>query len=201
MNNIREELDIAIVGLSGRFPGANNCNEFWHNLLTGEDQVSRFSVEELIANGHSASKVNADKFDSSFFGYGYNEAEVMDPQTRLMLQCVWHALENAGVNPNKGNRNIGLFLGARSTVQWTMQAMMSEHMENVGGFLASQLSNKDAMSTLISWKLGLQGPSYTLQTACSTSLVSVHQAAQSLLNGECDYAVAGGVSLLLPQQN
>ena len=82
-----------------------------------------------------------------------------------------------------------------------MQAMMSEHMENVGGFLASQLSNKDAMSTLISWKLGLQGPSYTLQTACSTSLVSVHQAAQSLLNGECDYAVAGGVSLLLPQQN
>ncbi|MDQ1924666.1 beta-ketoacyl synthase N-terminal-like domain-containing protein [Massilia pseudoviolaceinigra] len=211
---IREDLDIAVIGLAGRFPGAENCQAFWRNLLTGVDSVSRFSEEELLAAGHDPDKIRnknfvpvngvlqgAEYFDAEFFGYSQAEAAVMDPQTRLMLECVWHALENAGVDPDRRGRNIGLFLGARSTVQWTMQAMLSEQVDNVGGFLASQLSNKDAMSTLISWKLGLQGPSFTMQTACSTSLVSIHQAVQSLLNGECEFAVAGGVSLLLPQQN
>ncbi|TDB54210.1 polyketide synthase [Photorhabdus khanii subsp. guanajuatensis] len=211
---IREDLDIAIVGLSGRFPGAGNCGEFWRNLLMGMDGISRFTEDELLKAGHDASKIRnkdfvpvngvlegAQYFDAEFFGYSQAEAALLDPQTRLMMECVWHALENAGIDPDKRGRNIGLFLGARSTVQWTMQAMLSEQVENVGGFLASQLSNKDAMSTLISWKLGLEGPSFTLQTACSTSLVSVHQAVQSLLSGECDFAVAGGISLLLPQQN
>ncbi|CDL80146.1 SDR family NAD(P)-dependent oxidoreductase [Xenorhabdus cabanillasii] len=211
---IREDLDIAVVGLSGRFPGAEDSNEFWRNLLMGEEGISRFTEEELVQAGHDISKIRnidfvpvngvlagANYFDAEFFGYSQAEAALLDPQTRLMMQCVWHALENAGIDPDKRGRNIGLFLGARSTVQWTMQAMLSEQVENVGGFLASQLANKDAMSTLISWKLGLEGPSFTLQTACSTSLVSVHQAVQSLLSGECDFAVAGGVSLLLPQQN
>ncbi|MDX7986037.1 SDR family NAD(P)-dependent oxidoreductase [Xenorhabdus sp. 12] len=211
---IREDLDIAVVGLSGRFPGAEDSNEFWRNLLMGEEGISRFTEEELVQAGHDISKIRnidfvpvngvlagANYFDVEFFGYSQAEAALLDPQTRLMMQCVWHALENAGIDPDKRGRNIGLFLGARSTVQWTMQAMLSEQVENVGGFLASQLANKDAMSTLISWKLGLEGPSFTLQTACSTSLVSVHQAVQSLLSGECDFAVAGGVSLLLPQQN
>ncbi|MDC9589598.1 beta-ketoacyl synthase N-terminal-like domain-containing protein [Xenorhabdus sp. XENO-10] len=211
---IREDLDIAVVGLSGRFPGAENCTEFWRNLLMGVDGISRFTEEELLQAGHDIQKIRnkdfvpvngvlegANYFDAEFFGYSQAEAALLDPQTRLMMQCVWHALENAGIDPDKRGRNIGLFLGARSTVQWTMQAMLSEQVENVGGFLASQLANKDAMSTLISWKLGLEGPSFTLQTACSTSLVSVHQAVQSLLSGECDVAVAGGVSLLLPQQN
>ncbi len=211
---IREDLDIAVIGLSGRFPGAEDCQAFWRNLVMGMDGVSRFTEETLLAAGHDASKIRnkdfvpvngvldgADWFDAEFFGYSQAEAAVMDPQTRLMLECVWHALESAGVDPDKRGRNIGLFLGARSTVQWTMQAMLSEQVENVGGFLASQLANKDAMSTLISWKLGLQGPSFTMQTACSTSLVSIHQAVQSLLSGECDFAVAGGVSLQLPQQN
>ncbi|OTA15281.1 non-ribosomal peptide synthase [Xenorhabdus vietnamensis] len=211
---IREDLDIAVVGLSGRFPGAENCTEFWRNLLMGVDGISRFTEEELLQAGHDIQKIRnkdfvpvngvlegASYFDAEFFGYSQSEAALLDPQTRLMMQCVWHALENAGIDPDKRGRNIGLFLGARSTVQWTMQAMLSEQVENVGGFLASQLANKDAMSTLISWKLGLEGPSFTLQTACSTSLVSVHQAVQSLLSGECDFAVAGGVSLLLPQQN
>ncbi|MBI6547450.1 SDR family NAD(P)-dependent oxidoreductase [Xenorhabdus lircayensis] len=211
---IREDLDIAVVGLSGRFPGAENSSEFWRNLLMGVDGISCFTEEELLQAGHDISKIRnkdfvpvngvlagANYFDAEFFGYSQAEAALLDPQIRLMMQCVWHALENAGIDPDKRGRNIGLFLGARSTVQWTMQAMLSEQVENVGGFLASQLANKDAMSTLISWKLGLEGPSFTLQTACSTSLVSVHQAVQSLLSGECDFAVAGGVSLLLPQQN
>ncbi|WP_434627414.1 SDR family NAD(P)-dependent oxidoreductase [Chromobacterium sp. CV08] len=211
---IREDLDIAVIGLAGRFPGADDCGQFWRNLLMGVDGTSRFSEEELLAAGHDAAKIRnkdfvpvngvlagAQCFDAEFFGYSQAEAALLDPQTRLMLECVWHALENAGVDPDRRGRNIGLFLGARSSVQWTMQAMLSEQVENVGGFLASQLANKDAMSTLISWKLGLEGPSFTLQTACSTSLVSIHQAAQSLLSGECDFAVAGGVSLLLPQQN
>ncbi|MDE9494557.1 KR domain-containing protein [Xenorhabdus bovienii] len=211
---IREDLDIAVIGLSGRFPGAGNYSEFWRNLLMGVDGISRFTAEELLKAEHDAGKIRhkdfvpvngvlegAQYFDAEFFGYSQAEAALLDPQTRLMMECVWHALENAGVDPDKRSRNIGLFLGARSSVQWTMQAMLSEQVENTGGFLASQLSNKDAMSTLISWKLGLEGPSFTLQTACSTSLVSVHQAVQSLLSGECDFAVAGGVSLLLPQQN
>ncbi|BET96842.1 beta-ketoacyl synthase N-terminal-like domain-containing protein [Xenorhabdus taiwanensis] len=211
---IREDLDIAVIGLSGRFPGAENCTAFWRNLLMGVDSISRFTEDELLQFGHDSRKIrnkdfvpvngvleDADYFDADFFEYSQAEAALLDPQTRLMMQCVWHALENAGVDPDKRGRNIGLFLGARSTVSWTMQAMLSEQTENVGDFLASQLANKDAMSTLISWKLGLQGPSFTLQTACSTSLVSVHQAVQSLLSGECDFAVAGGASLLLPQQN
>ncbi|CDG18410.1 beta-ketoacyl synthase N-terminal-like domain-containing protein [Xenorhabdus doucetiae] len=211
---IREDLDIAVVGLAGRFPGAENGTEFWRNLLMGVDGISRFTEEELLQAGHDIKKIGhkdfvpvngvlegANYFDAAFFGYSQAEAALLDPQTRLMMQCVWHALENAGIDPAKRGRNIGLFLGARSTIPWTMQAMLSEQVENVGGFLASQLANKDAMSTLISWKLGLEGPSFTLQTACSTSLVSVHQAVQSLLSGECDFAVAGGVSLLLPQQN
>ncbi|WLQ16385.1 SDR family NAD(P)-dependent oxidoreductase [Hahella aquimaris] len=211
---IREDLDIAVIGLSGRFPGSDDCQTFWRNLLMGVAGISHFSEDELLEAGHDLNKIRnkdfvpangvlagAQYFDAEFFGYSQAEAALMDPQTRLMLQCVWHALENAGVDPDKRGRNIGLFLGARSTVQWTMQAMLSEQVDNVGGFLASQLSNKDAMSTLISWKLGLEGPSFTMQTACSTSLVSIHQAVQSLLNGECDFAVAGGVSLLLPQQN
>ncbi|ABC30190.1 Polyketide synthase modules and related protein [Hahella chejuensis KCTC 2396] len=211
---IREDLDIAVIGLAGRFPGSDNCREYWRNLLMGVDGISHFTDEELLKAGHDVNKIRnkdfvaangvlggAQYFDAEFFGYSQAEAALMDPQTRLMLECVWHALENAGVDPDKRGRSIGLFLGARSTVQWTMQAMLSEQVDNVGGFLASQLANKDAMSTLISWKLGLQGPSFTMQTACSTSLVSIHQAVQSLLNGECDFAVAGGVSLLLPQQN
>lgn len=105
------------------------------------------------------------------------------------------------MDTQRRGRDVGVFLGARSTVAWTMQAMLSAHAANVGGFMASQLANKGAMSTLICWKLGLQGPSLTLQTACSTSLVGVHLAVQSLLNGECGWAVAGGASLLLPQAN
>jgi 3-oxoacyl-(acyl-carrier-protein) synthase/NAD(P)-dependent dehydrogenase (short-subunit alcohol dehydrogenase family) len=211
---IREDLDIAVIGLAGRFPGADDCTQFWRNLLMGVDAISNFSEQQLLDAGHDAAKIldanfvptngvvqGAEYFDAGFFGFSQAEAALLDPQTRLMMECVWHALENASFDPDKRSRNVGLFLGARSTVQWAVQAMLSDHVENVGGFLASQLANKDAMSTLISAKLGLEGPSFTLQAACSTSLVSVHQAMQSLLSGECDCAVAGGVSLLLPQCN
>jgi 3-oxoacyl-(acyl-carrier-protein) synthase len=211
---VREDLDVAVVGLAGRFPGAANCQEYWRNLVAGVDAITRFSKQELLDAGHDPAKVldpsfvaangvleGAQYFDAGFFDFSPAEAALLDPQTRLMLECVWLALENAGVDLVRRGRNVGLFLGARSTVQWTVQALLSGHVQNVGGFLASQLANKDAMSTLISWKLGLQGPSFTVQTACSTSLVSVHLAVQSLLNGECDWAVAGGVSLLLPQPN
>src|SRR5688572_11004736 len=211
---IREDLDIAVIGLAGRFPGAGDCTQFWRNLLMGVDAISSFSEQQLLDAGHDAAKIHdanfvpangvvqgAEYFDAGFFGFSQAEAALLDPQTRLMMECVWHALENASFDPDQRSCNVGLFLGARSTVQWAVQAMLSDHVENVGGFLASQLANKDAMSTLISAKLGLEGPSFTLQAACSTSLVSVHQAMQSLLSGECDCAVAGGVSLLLPQCN
>lgn len=211
---VREDLDIAVVGMAGRFPGAADIGQYWQNLLTGVDSVSRFDRDELLAAGHSAERIDspafvaangvladAGSFDAEFFGCSPAEAAVMDPQSRLMLECVWLALENAGMDTQRRGRDVGVFLGARSTVAWTMQAMLSAHAANVGGFMASQLANKDAMSTLISWKLGLQGPSLTLQTACSTSLVGVHLAVQSLINGECGWAVAGGASLLLPQAN
>lgn len=211
---VRDDLDVAVVGVAGRFPGAANCDEYWRNLLSGVDAVSRFDRSDLLAAGHDRAKIDdpsfvpangvlqgAEHFDAEFFNFSPAEAALLDPQARLMLECVWLAMENAGLDLDRRGRDVGLFLGARSTVQWTMQSMLSDHVQNVGGFLASQLANKDALSTLVSWKLGLNGPSFTVQTACSTSLVSVHLAVQSLLSGECEWAVAGGVSLLLPQTN
>lgn len=207
----RTGLEIAITGMAGRFPGAGSVEAFWRNLRAGAESISFFSVEELIADGNDAEEVRdpayvrargalreVDAFDPAFFGYSPREAQVTDPQHRLFLECAWEALEDAGYDPQRCALPVGVYAGAG----------MSGYLATAGrgalrGVPVSHLmigNDKDHLSTRVSYKLGLEGPSLTIQTACSTSLVAVHVAVQALLNGECDMALAGGVSARLPEK-
>lgn len=209
---IRPGLDIAVVGMAGRFPHAANLEDFWKNLRSGLNSVTRFSDEMLKEAGVEASLYNdpryvkanvileeADKFDAAFFDYPPVEAEALDPQMRLFQECVWHALEDAGCDTDRFDGLIGMYSGAKSNAYWAALSMLSGKNETLGYFAATQYSNKDSQSTLVSYKLNLRGPSFTLQTACSTSLVAIHLGCQALLNGECDLAVAGGANINMPQ--
>jgi acyl transferase domain-containing protein/acyl carrier protein/ubiquinone/menaquinone biosynthesis C-methylase UbiE len=200
--------EIAIIGLSGRFPGAKNLEEFWHNLQAGVESITFFTDEELIASGIDPALVNhpnyvkargvladAELFDAPFFGLNPREAEITDPQHRLFLECAWEALENAGYTSENYAGSIGVYAGSGLSgylfnvyTNTNIRNSVDLHQIVIGG-------DKDYLSTRVSYKLNLQGPSYTVQTACSTSLVAVHLACQSLLNGECDMALAGGVSI------
>jgi acyl transferase domain-containing protein len=206
--------DIAIIGMAGRFPGAANMAEFWDNVQCGVETISFFSAEELAAAGVDAAQLenpnyvpakgvveDAELFDAAFFGFSAREAEIMDPQHRLFLECAWEALESAGYSSESSTRRVGVFGGAStSTYLWRNLLTNPGLMETVGGFQAVIGNDRDHLTTLVSYKLNLRGPSLTLQTACSTSLVAVHVACQSLLNGESDLALAGGVSLGFPRR-
>ncbi|MBH8561814.1 acyltransferase domain-containing protein [Nostoc sp. CENA67] len=200
--------EIAIIGLSGHFPGAKNIEEFWHNLQAGVESITFFTDEELIASGIDKAIVNqpnyvkargvladAELFDASFFGFTPKEAEITDPQHRLFLECAWSALENSGYNPENYFGAIGVYAGSGLS-GYLFNVYTNENIRNsVDGHQITIGGDKDYLSTRVSYKLNLQGPSYTIQTACSTSLVAVHLACQNLLNGECDMALAGGVSI------
>ncbi|MGH7994415.1 MAG: type I polyketide synthase, partial [Limisphaerales bacterium] len=204
---------IAIVGLAGRFPQAGNVDEFWRNLCDGVEGISFFTDEELGAAGidfprGDASYVKArgvlaeaDKFDAEFFGIKPREAEVMDPQHRVFLECAWTALENAGCDPAQFDGAIGVFAGMSMNTYLAQNVLT--HPELVAQLNEHQLmlgNDKDFLPTRISYKLNLRGPSLNIQTACSTSLVAVCVACQNLLNYECDLALAGAVSILFPQK-
>jgi acyl transferase domain-containing protein/acyl carrier protein len=208
------ESDIAIVGLSGRFPGAEDADAFWRNLCDGIESISNFTDDEMIASGidpillQNPNYVRAsgvisgyDHFDAFFFGYSPGEAETMDPQHRLFLEHAWHALENAGYNPETYEGLIGAYAGASmNTYLYNNLRSHQDLMAQGGGYHTMVASDKDFLATKASYKLNLKGPSVTVQTACSTSLVAVHMACQSLRNGECDMALAGGVSVRVPHQ-
>ncbi|GJD16865.1 polyketide synthase type I, putative [Rivularia sp. IAM M-261] len=197
--------EIAIIGLAGRFPGAKNINEFWNNLQNGIESISFLSDEELLEAGidreliYSPNYVkahavieDAELFDASFFGFNPREAEITDPQHRIFLECAWEALESAGYKSGIEESLIGVFAGATSNgyllnIYSNQKTISADEQQVLLG------CDKDFLSTRTSYKLNLTGPSYTVQTACSTSLVAVHLACQSLLNGECDMALAGGV--------
>ena len=204
---------IAIIGLSGRFPGASNVDELWQNLCHGIDSIAFFSEEELLAAGveselmHNPRYVKArgildevEYFDAAFFGYSPKEAALMDPQQRLFLECAWEVLEQAGYNPDTYQGLIGVYAGQSVSSYllsylWSDRTLMAET-----GIIPTLLNNdKDFLATRICYKLNLKGPGITIQTACSTSLVAVHMACQSLLRYECDMALAGGVSIIVPQ--
>ncbi len=209
------ENDIAILGLACRFPGASGEAEFWENLRGGKSSITQFSAEELaeagIPNSWLASPnfVRAggtvegiDRFDAAFFGISPGEAELLDPQHRLFLECAWRALENAAINPFHFSGAIGLFAGAG------INTYLLHHLTRTPGFAEradryriKHASDKDFLTTRVSYKLDLRGPSIDIQTSCSTSLVAVHLACQSLLNGESDVAMAGGVTLSVPQKS
>lgn len=205
------ETGIAIIGMSGRFPGARNLDEFWQNLRDGVESISSFSEAELLAAGVSAELFqrpdyvkaggviqDAELFDASFFGFNPAEASVLDPQQRLFMECAREAIEMAGYDPETSDELIGVFAGAsRST--YLLNLFRNPNV-SVDPYTLSIANDKDHLPTRTSYKLNLKGPSVAIQTACSTSLVAVHMACHSLLSYQCDMALAGGSSIRVPQK-
>lgn len=203
---------IAIIGMAGRFPGAATVDEFWDMIVAGREGLSRFDENELIEQGVASELVShpdyvpakgvlaeADRFDAGFFGISPREADLLDPQQRVFLECAWEALESAGHDPRAFPGRIGVFGGASLDSYLLFNLLGNPDVVNEFGMFQTQLANdKDFLATRVAYKMGLRGPAITTQTACSTSLVAVHLACQSLLSGECDMAIAGGVSINVP---
>ncbi len=206
-----DDFDIAIVGLACRFPGAKNAEEFWRNLAAGVESITRLSDEEILQSGAPASHLTAPNyvkaapvldepgaFDAAFFGFTPGEARTMDPQHRILLELAHEAFEDAGCVPADVSGRVGVFTGAAMNTYFTHAGLSRNFAED---YIPTLIFNdKDFLSTRISYKLDLKGPSMTVQTACSTSLVAVHLARQSLLSEECDVALAGAISVRVPHR-
>jgi amino acid adenylation domain-containing protein len=203
---------IAIIGMAGRFPGAAHPGELWRNLAAGVESIRFYSEEELRAAGVSPELLahpdyvrargdlaGVELFDAPFFGYSPREAEILDPQQRIFLECAWEALEDAGYDPEAYPGAIGLFAGAGMSSYLVNLYSRPDFVASVGEYQTQLGNDKDFLVTRVSYKLNLRGPSVGVQTACSTSLVAVHLACSSLRNGECDMALAGGVTIAAAQ--
>jgi phthiocerol/phenolphthiocerol synthesis type-I polyketide synthase E len=205
---------IAIIGMAGRFPGAPTLERFWENLRDGVESVSFFTAEELLASGVDPSLLadpayvraravfdGIEDFDAAFFGFTPREAEVMDPQHRILLECAWEALEDAGQDPDRVGGRAAVYAGSGTSSYLFSNLMPNANLlATVGGLQALLLNDRDFLATRLSYKLNLKGPSVLVQTACSTGLTAVHMASQSLLSGESDLALAGAVSITLPEK-
>ncbi|MFN0059175.1 MAG: SDR family NAD(P)-dependent oxidoreductase [Planctomycetota bacterium] len=209
------ENDIAIVGMAAHLPGARDVREFWRNLADGVESIRQYSEEELAAAGLSLSTLrqpnyiksggvidDVENFDAEFFGFSPKEAAIMDPQHRHFLECAWEAFEDAGHPPERFAGAIGVFCGCGMGSYFIFNLLSNpELVKSVGLFLLRHTGNdKDFLATRVSYLFNLKGPSINVQTACSTSLVAVHLACQSLLTGECDMALAGGVTIEVPHR-
>ena len=205
-------LEVAIIGMAGRFPGAPDLAAFWRLLQGGSEAISFFSAEELAAAGVDTTLLadprfvaargvlaGADLFDADFFGYSPREAEAMDPQQRVFLECAWEALEDAGYDPATFPGLAGIWGGVAMNSYFLNLLSQPGLIAALGPQQISLGNDKDFLCTRAAYKLGLEGPAVTVQTACSSSLVAVHAACQALLSGECDLALAGGVSVGFPQ--
>jgi len=212
--NTTEAAGIAIIGLAGRFPQAPDLAAFWALLQAGREAVIPFRDEELVAAGVDPALLphpdyvkagtivpEIDCFDADFFKVSALDAKLTDPQQRLFLECAWQALEHAGYPPAKTQARIGLYagVGENSYQRHYLEPHRATWLATVGNYRLALLNNADFLATHTAYKLNLTGPTVTVQTACSTSLVAVHMACQSLLNFECDLALAGGVTIFLPQ--
>jgi acyl transferase domain-containing protein len=205
-------LEIAIIGMSGRFPGAPTVAAFWDLVREGADGTREFTRDELIAAGAPPAVVDdpdyvrrrgaiddIEAFDAELFGIARGEAELMDPQHRLFLECAWDVLEEAGCDPTREHRPIGLYASASSS-----QYLWHLYEQGVAGTLLRSAhavlgNDSDYLPTRVAYKLDLRGPAVAIQTACSSSLVAVHVACQALIGGDCDMALAGGASVAVPQ--
>lgn len=212
--DLNPEFDIAVVGMAGTFPGAPDIASFWNLLIEGKEGVTHFSKEELLKAGVPQAVLDnpdyirsrgiiedADKFDAHFFDISPTEAENMDPQHRLFLTTCWQALEDAGYDADKYEGLIGLFAGvSMNSYLFSLLSSQKNNLSSAEGYQLAIGNDKDFLTTRTSYKMNLRGPSLDLQTACSTSLVAIHTACQNLLNFSCDMAMAGGVSITIPQK-
>ncbi len=210
----RNGSEIAIIGMSCRFPGAANVEEYWRNVRDGTDCISSWSNAELEEAGVDPVLLKdphyvkargvldgAELFDAFFFGATPREAEAMDPQQRVLLECAWEALESAGYDSNRFHNPIAVYAGVGMNSYYVKNLLSRSDVTRLIGDFQLMLGNdKDFAATRVSYKLNLRGPSITVQTACSTSLVAVCHACQSLLAGESDIALAGACSLTVPQK-
>jgi phthiocerol/phenolphthiocerol synthesis type-I polyketide synthase E len=206
-----ESSDIAVIGLACRFPGARDSEQFWRLVRDGTEAISFFAEAELREEGIPASVTgrpdyvpakgvldDPDRFDASFFGYSPRDAAAIDPQQRLFLECAWEALEDAAIDPGRAAGPIGVYAGS-STGTYLTRSL--RELGDRPEFLEIVLGNdKDQLAPRTSYKLGLTGPSIVVQTACSTSLVALHVAAQALLAGDCEIALVGAVSVMFPRR-
>ncbi|MER6029500.1 beta-ketoacyl synthase N-terminal-like domain-containing protein [Streptomyces sp. NPDC001851] len=194
---------IAVIGLACRYPGARDADGFWSNLRDGVESISRLPRSPGAAERHTVDAAglvaDIDRFDAALFGYTARDAALLDPQQRLFLECSWEALESAGYDTTRHPGSIGVFAGQASSA-YLRQIQASPGLRDRIPYRRLELGNdKDFLATSVAYRLDLRGPAISVQSACSTSLVAVHLAVQSLLNGECDMALAGGVSLRVPQ--
>ncbi|WP_395350974.1 SDR family NAD(P)-dependent oxidoreductase [Variovorax sp. UC122_21] len=210
-------LEIAIVGMAGRFPGADDVDAFWRNIRDGVESIQRFSDEELRAQGVPQSVLEEpdyvkagvrfegfDQFDAAFFGYAPREAEALDPQQRVFLECAWSSLEHAGCDPARWQGKVGVYAGEGANVYLIRNLLPSFGLgahSGIADLLGLMSGNSGgSLCTRVAYKLDLRGPAVSVQTACSTSLTAVHTACQALLAHDCDMALAGGVWLDLLQE-
>lgn len=212
MNNNVENNDdlnaVAIIGMAGRFPKADNVDRFWKNLVDSVECISFYSDEELLESGIAPEVLqnpdyikakgevgDVDQFDASFFGINRREAEVTDPQHRMLLECAWEAMENAGYDSSKYDGPIGVYAGKSMDYYLLLNVYPRLKKEISSGSLQAAIGNdKDSLTTTISYRMNLTGPAITIQTSSSTSLVAVCVASQSLLTYQCDIALAGGIT-------
>jgi acyl transferase domain-containing protein/acyl carrier protein len=211
--NGRTGLEIAIIGMAGRFPGAEHVGQFWENLKNGIESIGFFSDEELLESGLEPELVKnsgyvkakglleeIEYFDAHFFEYLPHNVEYMDPQVRVFHEIVWEALENAGYNPEDYGGSIGVYAGSSFNMEYINRLYSLGNNPLLQQEVFS-LNLREYLSTRISYKFNLRGPSVAVNTACSTSLVAVHMACQALLNGECNMALAGSVTISLPEKS
>ncbi len=200
--------DIAIVGMAGRFPGAPDIETLWQRLRAGDELLSHFDEQMLLEAGVTpellaspdyirvgAQLEDADCFDAAFFGYSPREAQIIDPQQRIFLECAWTALESAGYDPSRYPGRIGVFGGVGMNGYLLNLLAQPDLIDVVGPFQIMISNDKDYLPTRVSYKLGLTGPGVAIQTACSTSLVAISFACDALLEGRAEMILAGGVTV------
>ncbi|MEU6670089.1 SDR family NAD(P)-dependent oxidoreductase [Streptomyces sp. NPDC046727] len=206
---------VAIIGMAGRFPGAESTQALWELLASGSVVLSRFTPQELRADGVPDADAaqpgyvpvkgildDIAGFDSPLFGYSGLEASVIDPQQRIFLECAWTALEDAGCDPEQYPGTAAVFAGSMLSTYLIHNLLPRTDLKaSLGVPMIFQGNAPDALATRVAYKFNLRGPAVNVHTACSTSLVAVHQAVQSLLSQECDVALAGGVSVTVPQRS
>lgn len=205
--------DIAIIGMSCRFPGAKNIQEFWQNIVDGKETIRRFTPEELLSSGESAATINqdnyinargvvdgADLFDAHFFGYSATDAKLLDPQHRIFLECGWEALETAGYCSEKYKDLIGVYASMAESTYLQENLLKNTKCTQSTDWLQLQIANSlTTLSTQLSYRLNLKGPSINITTACSSSLVTIIYACKGLIDYDCDIAVAGAAVISIPQ--